>query len=706
MASKTVDPTPYGKPEKKLSKAEAAALVKEARDRLQQSWEADKDNRKEAATDLKFLAGDQWPEAVRREREADNRPILTINALPQFLRQVTNPIREADLSIKTAPVDDKSDPAVAKIFDGLLKQIQYQSSAKAVYAQAAEHQSACGIGWFQIVSCYVDDSVFDQEIRIEGIQSPLSVYDDPAAVKPDRSDAMWRHITQMIPVETFKAKWPKAASEGMDAPEDTETGSLFWASDDDIRVSHYWRKVPVKKRLGLLPDGASIDVTDYSEEQKQAAGIVRERECDTYRVEMAVVSGSEVLEGPYEWPGRFLPQIPVVGSEIPLEKGVYRHGVIRFARDPQQLYNFNRTGAAESIALAPKSPFVATARQIAGREQEWYTANVKNRSVLVYTPDPAAGTTAPTRVPAPEPPVAYVQEALAAAEDMKRTTGIYDASLGSKSNEQSGIAINQRQIQGDTANYHYGDNLQRSLEHCGRVLVDLIPRIYDNERVVRILGDDDKEEFVPINRVIMGTDGYPIVMNDLSQGRFDIRVRIGRSADSKRLETADALFNFAKAFPEATPFIADLVAKNSDWPGADEIAKRLRNMVPPQALADPDDPEAPPPPNPLDDPVVQLELAEKEAKVEQTKAAARKTGLEGDKLAIEFGLAMDQARAGMHPMQQEARNAALSADSQELGNELDRDQAMRGMHEKQAPYAELARQLQEAKAAKAEGRVH
>jgi Phage P22-like portal protein len=651
---------------RKLSKGEQENIVKEARDSLNRSWEADKDNRQEAATDLKFLAGDQWPEAVKRERKTENRPMLTFNMLPQFLRQVTNPIREADPSIKTAPVDGRSDPEIARIFDGLLKQIQYQSSAKAIYAQACEHQTACGIGWFQIITRYVDDSVFDQEIVIEEIQSPMSVYDDPAAVKLDRSDSMWRHITQMIPTATFKTKYPKAALDSVSKPSDGAESSLFWADNDHIRVSHYWRKVPVTRKLGLLSDGeTTIDTTELSDDAKRMAGVVRERDCETYRVEMYVVSGAEVLEGPYEWPGKYLPQIPVVGSEIPVERGVYRHGLIRFARDPQQYFNYNRTGAAEAIALAPKAPYVATADQIKGREGDWYTANLKNRPVLVYNPDPKAPGP-PKREHPPEHPAAYTIEAQSAAEDVKRTIGIYDASLGNRSNETSGVAINQRQIQGDTATYHYGDNLQRSLEYCGRVLIDLIPKVYDNERMIRIVGDDDEEEFIPINQVVMGRDGMPVMVNDLSAGRFDIRVRIGRSADTKRLETADALFNFVRAFPESGPFIADLVAKNSDWPGADEIAKRLRNMVPPQALADPDDPEAPQPPSPMDDPAVQAQMAEMAAKIEKLKAETQETfakvehiEAETAKTLAETGgkeldnaLTANQANAGYHPAQQ------------------------------------------------------
>jgi hypothetical protein len=634
-------------------KAKPADVIKEARDRLQAAWDADKDNRQEAATDLRFLAGDQWPDVVRRQREAKGRPMLTINRLPQFLRQVTNPIREADLAIKTAPVDGQSDPKIAKIFDGLIKQIEYQSSAKAVYAQAAEHQCACGIGWFQIVQRYVDDSVFDQELAIVGIQSPLSVYDDPAAVLPDRSDSMWRHITEMVPTATFKAKWPKAKHEGLDKPSDGAESALFWSDRDGVRVSHYWRKVPVTKRLGLTQGGETVDVTKMDDLMKRMMGVVKERDCEAYKIEMFVVSGSEVLEGPYEWAGKYFPHIPVIGSEIPVENGVYRYGTIRFARDPQQLYNYSRTAAAESIAMAAKSPYIGTAKQIAKFQEMWNTANTENRPYLLYEPDPLHPGP-PKREPPADVPMAHINEAQTAAEDMKGTTGIYDASLGGKSNETSGVAINQRQVQGDTANYHYADNLQRSLEYCGRVLIDLIPKVYDNERVIRILGDDEAEEFVPINRVVMGQDGVPVVMNDLSTGRFDIRVTIGRSAATKRLETAQFMSEFVKQLdPNQRLAVMDLVAQNIDAPGAEEIAKRLRNMVPQGLLVDPDDPQAPQPPDPTQDPAFQMEAAAAQADTEKKLADARKSNAQAEGQEIENALATNQAARGLHPTQQD-----------------------------------------------------
>jgi hypothetical protein len=702
----------YGQnPAKKLSRKEADEIIREARERIELAWEADRRNREEAAIDLKFIAGDQWPDQVKTERTTDGRPMITVNRLPQFLRQVTNPIREADLSIKTAPVDSKSDPKVAKVIDGLLKQIQYQSSARAVYATASEHQTGCGIGWVRVCTEHVDDHTFDQELRIKVIPNPLAVYDDPGAVEPDRSDSNWRFITQMMPLADFRARWPKADTAGVDKPSDGLEG-MYWQTDEKVRIAEYWKKIPAKKTLLQIGE-ETVDREKFEqlppEMQAELTPLIsRTREVDCYDIKQYLISGSDVLEGPFDWPGKYLPQIPFIGSEVPVESGTYRYGLIRFARDPQALYNYYRTATAESIALAPKAPYLLTPGMIGGYQEQWNSANRKNRPYLLYKPDPQVPGGRPQREHPPEHPVALVNETQMAAEDMKGVTGIYDASLGGQSNETSGIAIGRRQMQGDTANYHYGDNAQRSLEYLGRVLIDLIAKIYDNERIIRILGDDDQEEMVPINKFVAVNPetGYPVLMNDLSAGRFDVRVRIGRSQDSKRLETVDALMQFIKSFPSTEPFIADLVAKNLDTPGAEEMAKRLRNMVPPQALADPDDPEAPQPPDPMSDPVVQLELGEKQSKIEKTQAETRKISIEADLLELNGTLEADQAQQGQHPKQMEARNASLTAEQQELANSLDRDQAMRGMHEKQAPYAEIARQLEEAQAAKRSGQVH
>lgn len=703
----------------KMSSSEQDALIKEARTRLQNAWDKDKRNRIEMALDFKFLANDQWSDIDKLERTNQGRPFLTINRLPQFLRQVVNPIREADLSIKVAPADGTSDPKLADVYNGLLRQIQYQSSASAAYAKAAEDQCGCGIGWLEVVAEYVHDETFDQELRIKAINNPLSVYDDPGAIEPDRCDSNWRFITSLMPRDDFKAKYPKAAVRDVDKPSDGAEG-IYWWVDDHIRIAAYWVKEPYQKTIVMLQNGQTVDEEKIDEAEPfmrkiLEAQIVRKREVECYKIKQYVISGVEVLEGPFEWAGEYFPQVPFIGSEVPVESGMYRYGVIRMARDPQVLYNYARTAAAETIALRPKAPYLLTPGQIKGYNEQWNTANVRNRPYLLYNPDKEAPGP-PKREPPPESPVALIQEAEMAAEDMKGTTGIYDSSLGNKSNETSGTAIRSRQIQGDTATYHYGDNFQRGLEYLGRVLVDVIPKIYDNERVMRIMGNDGEEESVEINKVI-GTNPatqQPIIINDLTAARFDIRVRIARSADSKRLEAANGMLDFAKVDPQVMPIIADLIVKNSDWPGADEIAKRLRNMVPPQALVDHDDPntQPPQPPDPMQNPVIKSEVMLNEARAElahmQAFAAWSGAGMvpEGQQPMAPFeteqaqadmqakhadlqtkvanGLAaFHKARAAMHganAAQANASKAQADAHGAHLDNAATLDQLAKGWH--------------------------
>ncbi len=351
------------------AKRDAEGLLKEIREAIESSWQHERENVTEALSDLEFLAGNQWTDEARRDRDAAGRPMLTINKLPQFLRQVTNDIRQADLAIKTSPVDDESDPELAKIYDGILKQIQYQSSAKHVFSTAAEHQAGCGIGWFRIKSDYADDSAFDQELRIEAIRNPLSVYWDPASVLPDRSDAMWIAVTELIPARTFKQRYPDKAETSVDVP-NNGTSTAFWSQTDDIRIAEYWRRVPVDKEIGAARGMARPSSYDRVSPRSCAATgqlppIDKTRKVKTHKVESYMISGTEILSGPHEWAGKFIPLVPVIGAEIALEKKLYRYGVIRFAREPQQLYNYYRTAAAEAaMALAPKAPWLVTPSMI------------------------------------------------------------------------------------------------------------------------------------------------------------------------------------------------------------------------------------------------------------------------------------------------------------------------------------------------------
>lgn len=629
-----------------IARGEQRDIVEEVARNISQAFQFDRHNREDAVVDLKFLAGDQWPEYARAARV--NRPMLTINRLPQFLHQVTNSIRQNAPVLKVTPVGGKQDPNISKIYDGIINDIQYRCSAKHVYATAAYHAAACGIGHWRVITRYVSDESFDQELAIELIPYPLAVYWDPASVKPDRSDAMWCVVIDLVPRETFKQKYPGALQ--VSVPElraNNFASGLFWTTQDYILVAEYWCKRPMDRTLLAFQSGATIDVTGLGMEQLtqiqlQNGQPMAKRVVKSHFVEQSVVTGAEVLSGPVKWMGRHIPIIPVVGDEIPLERITIRHGLIRHARDPQQLYNFYRSASAEAIALAPKSPWLVTDAQIAKHRADWNNANTQNKPYLRYTPDPNAPQSAPARIAPPPVPEALWREGAMASEDLKATTGIYDAALGARSNETSGVAIKRRDQQADTANFHYMDNLTRSLEHSGRILIDLIPKVYDNERVVRMVGDDGAEQFAPINQVLYAHDGEPVMVNDLSVGRYDIRVVIGPNYATKRLEAAQAMSELMHAMPpEAAMVLGYTAVKNMDIPDGEAVSNMLKAMIPPQILADPNTPP-PPPPDPLADPTIRAEVIAK-------LAAAQKAVADANKVEIETMATFGQMMPPMQP---------------------------------------------------------
>src|SRR5262245_31587556 len=493
-------------------------------------WEADRTNRDNQYEDQRFLGGDQWPDQVRINRERERRPCPTINRLGQFVRQIAGDMRQTNPSCEVYPVDSTGDPQMAAIYEGLIRQIEYQSDASRVYSYGAECATGCGIGHWRITTDYVSDSAFDMDIFIERIEDPCAVTWDADARKLDRSDAKRCTVSALITRDAFKARFKK------DAPTDFPHGYsaagrryLYWQDSEKIRIAEYWCVEPYTATLGLLQTGETIELDKIPKSLWGTLGIVKTRKAERNRIEQYIVDGNEILEGPHDWAGSLIPIIPCIGAEINIDGYMHRQGIIRNSKDAQRLYNYWRATAAEAIALAPKSPIMATPDMVKGYEAMWNQANVTTFPYLLYNPDPNSPDGKPYRNPQPEPPAAMWQEQQIAQDDMKGTTGIYDAALGAQSNETSGRAILARERQGDTSNFVYFDNFNAAIRRTGQVLLDLIPKIYDTDRIIRVLDPEDIENFVPINRTVMDGPNGPVVINDLSVGRFDVRVKTGPS---------------------------------------------------------------------------------------------------------------------------------------------------------------------------------
>lgn len=555
-----------------------ADFLRIARERLDEAETADQENRNRAENDLIFLTGEQWPEEVRAAREKDGKPCLTINGLPQFVRQVTGQIRQLNPAVRVVAADNQATDDVAEVIGGLIKQIENQADAASIYERAAETAAACGIGHFRVRSEYMEGETFDQELLIEPIHNPFSVFWDPMAKHPTRMDSQWCFIAEEMRLEDFKKVYPKADTSSVTG-ENRPDNVHRWFTKDTVTCAEYFYVEHDEVTIGQMRDGTVV------RDPVAAMDVVKKRTIKNPRVMWCKITGQEILEGPTEIPSPWIPVISVTGEEWHLGEEMYRSSVIRFAKDPQQLYNYSRSAHAETVALQPKAPYIVTPTQIAGYEAFWNQANQSNRPYLPYTPDDKAGP--PQRAAPPQMSSGLLQEITLAGEDMKRTTGIYDASLGAKSNETSGVAIEARQQESQLGSSIYADNMVKAIHQCGKVMVAMIPKIYDTQRVIRILGDDDQEKAEMINAVMMTQDG-PVSVNDMTVGKYDVRISVGPSYDTKRAEARDGMMEFLRVYPAAAQVTADLVAKSQDWPDADKFSDRLRKTLPP-GFIDPDD---------------------------------------------------------------------------------------------------------------------
>jgi hypothetical protein len=549
--------------------------------------EAFQKNRERMLEDLEFgRLGKQWDANIERQRRLENRPCLVINTMPAFIRQVVNDARQNKPSIKVYPVDDHADVQTAKILDGNIRHIEYTSKADIAYDTAIDHAASMGRGYLRVDidrACY--DS-FDYDIFINRIANPLTVLPDPYSESADGSDWNICFITEMMPLEMFKKKYPNADISSFDG-DGLNSDQRIWFETDSVRVGEYWVREKIKTKIYQLSDGTVRTEEDYSKNLDfyQVHGIlpIKERETYTYEVTQYILNGVEILEE-NEWPGQYIPIIPVNGEEVNNNGRLELYSLIHHAKDAQRNKNYWRTAATELVALAPRAPWIGK-KGTFDSDPNWDTANSVNHAYLEFD-----GDVMPIRQPFAGVPAGSIQEALNASDDVKAILGMYDASLGARSNETSGRAILARQREGDVSTFHFIDNLNRAIRQVGLVILDIIPHVYSERRIIRIMGEDGTPSAIPIGSpvVVDETGVRPANDNeqdisrifDLSLGKYDVVVSAGASYTTRRIEAAEQMMELIRTMPDTATLISDLLAKNLDWPGADEIAERLKSVNP------------------------------------------------------------------------------------------------------------------------------
>jgi hypothetical protein len=598
-----------GKPKKS-----ASDILATARARLDLAVSALAESREDEIDDLRFYAGSpdnhwQWPADVLATRGAvqgqtiNARPCLTINKLPQHVRQVTNDQRQNRPGAKVIPVDDNADVEVADIFNGMIRHIEYISDADVAYDTACENQVSYGEGYLRLLTEYCEDNTFDQDIKIGRVRNSFSVYMDPTIQDPTGADAKWCFVTEDITKAEFERMYPDAAP--ITTLQSLGVGDQSisnWLNEDTIRIADYYYIDFDRTTLNLYPGNTTAFEGTFEDKQLRAVygKPKKSRESDRAKVKYCKINGYEILEE-REWAGKYIPVIRIVGNEFEVDGRLYVSGLVRNAKDAQRMYNYWVSQEAEMLALAPKAPFIGYGGQFEGYENQWKTANTQNWPYLEVNPDVTDGQGGMLPLPQrAQPPMAssgLLQAKAGASEDIKSTTGQYNASLGMGSNERSGKAILARQREGDVGTYHYGDNLARGVRHVARQLVDLIPKIYDTQRIARIIGEDGETKMIkinpeqpqPVNKIV---DQQGIVIEKIYNpgvGKYDVVAITGPGYATKRQEALEAMAQLLQGNPQLWAVAGDLFVKNMDWPGAQEMSKRFAKTIDPKFMSDGED---------------------------------------------------------------------------------------------------------------------
>jgi len=593
------------------SSADDDTIVKEAQKRFKRCADWEMRARKRWVEDVKFANGDsdnmwQWPGDVRSNR--GDRPCLTVNKVRQHNLQIINDARQNKPSVTVKPVGNEATYEAAEVFEGIIRHIEYQSNAQSAYDRATTFQVEGGIGYLRLATDFADDKSFDQDIFIRPVKNPLNIYLDPDIREADGSDARFGFAFDDMSKDVAEAAYPKyKALMSLDPLGEAAQDDTDWLTEDRVRVAEYFRCSEKTSRLMAFTNPSTNEQTVVRVKgvPKEMLALVADDPQTKYRdivetqVERFLIIGQKIAERSI-WPGKYIPIIRVVGTEIIVDHEMDRYGHTRAMKDPQRIFNYWNSNAVEMVALQTKAPYLAPVGSIEGLETYWETLNTENPSVLPYNQydDKGQKLEPPTRNNPPVMASGYIQGMQIASQDLLEVSGQLQSEMGHPGNERSGTAILQRQRQGDNATYHFIDNLALAIRFIGKQLIDMIPKIYDTQRVIKIMAMDGVE-----TRVMVDPDATSAYMEQQQQekekvqaifnpnvGTYDVEADVGPAYATRRQEAFNAFMEISSRNPEIMKVAGDLMFRAADFPMADELAERLKKTIPPDILG-----EAPPP---------------------------------------------------------------------------------------------------------------
>ena len=589
------------KPEKLATEKEA--VHKEAMDRFEEVFNAEKDQREQSVKEGLFIheTDGQWEEDAKTKRA--DRPRYTIDRVSGALDQVNGDQRQNRTQIKVTPYDG-GNKDIAKIHQGLIRSIENQSDANSIYDNAFDEEITGGRGGWRVLTKFSDDDTFKQEILIDPIRSAATtLYLDPSAKKFDKRDAMWGFVVEDMTLNKFKVNYPNASATDFNFDDMGASNCRLWFRENMIKVGEYWRVKVTDTEIALMSNGKVYDLIEeksvIDELAEKGITILKTRKTQRRNVESFLLNGSEVLKGPMKWAGKYIPLIEVVGRTANVEGKSFVRGMVRKAKDAQRIYNYSTSNAIETTALSPKDPYWLTAKQAVGHEPRLRTINTLNSPFQLYNADPDSPGP-PQRTGAPALQQSLIQQQGQASLDVYATTGIQPPSLGINPEMQSGKAVIAQQKMGDRGTFVFSDNLNKGIKFTGDILVDLMPRIFDTEQTVKLLNFDGTTEEVKINAaeldefnltIVDDETGEKVIVNDLSQGKYQTNVESGPAYSTQRQESADQLIQLATGSDVFAALASDLIAKNINILESEELVERVRAQMIKQGLVQPTEEE-------------------------------------------------------------------------------------------------------------------
>lgn len=631
-----------------------AQFLQEMRTLFNEDQEADRLNREAGIEDLKFVIGDQWDDYVRQRRDSARKPTLTINRLPAFVAQVLGARRLNETEIRISP-DTGGDKDIAEVREGLIRSIQKLSRAKRAYDNALSGSVMCGIGNFHACLDDATNDIWARDIKIKPILDHFAVIWDRNLVDPTGKDAERCFVIETMTKYDFFAEWPWAQPSDMavDMIARADLRMTGWLGVEDVRVVNYWRMRKAKRMYAMMQSGATVDVTDVDPDDEMGAGMLASiattaagepimREVTVRYAQLYICSGTDILDGPYNYPVDRIPVFRVPGWEVKTGDRWHRWGIVRHAKDPQRLHNYWRSAVAEKLMQTPRSVWMASDAAVQGREQQWRNSHLTDDPLLIWNADSG---NKPERVPPSQVEDALLAQAMITSQDIKDVTNIHEANLGMPSNEVSRVAIQARQAVSDTGTVIYHDNLTAAIEECGRVCNDLIPVVYDSIRTIKVLGEDGKE----LAQVINDMDNPMSV--DITMGKYSVTATTGPAYETKRQEQAEFMLNIVNSVPQVGQVAGDLILESQDVAGAKKIANRLRNNMP-GIVFEPDE---------MTPEMAQRQMAQTAGQQAQSQLAQMAAGIEMETKRSQTALNLARARNFMAQSSSMPAKTAITA---------------------------------------------